>query len=43
MSRKRQTVPNRSTDPLDYQRVPRAVAAMPKDFASGFEVAAARP
>ena len=38
MSRKRQTVPNRSTDPLDYQRVPRAVAAMPKDFASGFEV-----
>ena len=38
MSRKRQTVPNRSTDPLDYQRVQRAVAAMPKDFASGFEV-----
>jgi len=38
MSRKRQTAPNRSTDPLDYQRVPRAVAAMPKDFASGFEV-----
>ena len=38
MSRKRQTVPNRSTDPLDYQRVPRAVAAMPKDFASGYEV-----
>ena len=35
MSRKRQTAPNRSTDPLDYQRVPRAVAAMPKDFASG--------
>ena len=28
----------RSTDPLDYQHVPRAVAAMPKDFASGFEV-----
>ncbi len=38
MSRNRQSVPNRSTDPLDYQRVPRAVAAMPKDFASGFEV-----
>src|SRR5690349_14546154 len=41
MSRKRQTVPSpatRSTDPLDYQHVPRAVAAMPKDFASGFEV-----
>jgi AraC-like DNA-binding protein len=38
MSRKSQTAPNRSTDPLDYQRVPRAVAAMPKDFASGFEV-----
>ena len=38
MSRKRQTTPNRSTDPLDYQRVQRAVAAMPKDFASGFEV-----
>jgi AraC-like DNA-binding protein len=28
----------RSTDPLDYQHVPRAVAAMPKDFASGFEI-----
>jgi AraC-like DNA-binding protein/quercetin dioxygenase-like cupin family protein len=38
MSRKRQTTVERSTDPLDYQRVPRAVAAMPKDFASGFEV-----
>jgi AraC-like DNA-binding protein/quercetin dioxygenase-like cupin family protein len=38
MSRKRQTAPTRSTDPLDYQHVPRAVAAMPKDFASGFEV-----
>ncbi len=38
MSRKRQTAIERSTDPLDYQRVPRAVAAMPKDFASGFEV-----
>jgi AraC-like DNA-binding protein/quercetin dioxygenase-like cupin family protein len=35
MSRKRQ----RSTDPLDYQKVPRAVAAMPKDFAAGFEIA----
>jgi AraC-like DNA-binding protein len=29
----------RSTDPDDYQRVPRAVAAMPKDFAAGFEIA----
>lgn len=28
----------RSTDPQDYQRVPRAVAAMPKDFAAGFTV-----
>jgi AraC-like DNA-binding protein/mannose-6-phosphate isomerase-like protein (cupin superfamily) len=28
----------RSTDPQDYQRVPRAVAAMPKDFAAGFEI-----
>ena len=41
MSRKRQppSLPaRRSTDPLDYQRVPRAVAAMPKDFVAGFEV-----
>ena len=29
---------SRSTNPQDYQRVPRAVAAMPKDFASGFEI-----
>jgi AraC-like DNA-binding protein/quercetin dioxygenase-like cupin family protein len=36
MSRTGQT---RSTDPLDYQRVPRAVAAMPKDFAAGFTIA----
>ncbi len=36
MSRKRQTI--RSTDPADYQRVARAVAAMPKDFAAGFEI-----
>ncbi len=28
----------RSTDPADYQRVPRAVAAMPKDFKAGFEI-----
>jgi AraC-like DNA-binding protein len=28
----------RSTNPEDYQHVPRAVAAMPKDFASGFEI-----
>lgn len=41
MSRKRQTASppaERSTDPLDYQRVPRAVAAMPKDFDASFEV-----
>jgi AraC-like DNA-binding protein/mannose-6-phosphate isomerase-like protein (cupin superfamily) len=39
MSRKRQAAgPFRSTDPTDYQRVPRAVAAMPKDFKSGFEI-----
>jgi quercetin dioxygenase-like cupin family protein len=37
MSRKGQTA--RSTDPEDYQQVPRAVAAMPKDFADGFEIA----
>lgn len=29
----------RSTDPADYQRVPRAVAAMPKDFAADFVIA----
>jgi AraC-like DNA-binding protein len=29
----------RSTDPADYQAVPRAVAAMPKDFPAGFEIA----
>ena len=28
----------RSTDPADYQHVPRAVAAMPKDFAAGFQI-----
>ena len=38
MSQKRQSAPDRSTDPLDYQRVPRAVAAMPKDFPAGFVV-----
>lgn len=39
MSRNRQPgKPPRSTDPADYQRVPRAVAAMPKDFAAGFEI-----
>ena len=37
MSRKRQA--ERSTDPADYQRVPRAVAAMPKDFATGHVIA----
>ncbi|MFZ5779791.1 MAG: AraC family transcriptional regulator [Pseudomonadota bacterium] len=31
--------PGRSTDPADYQRVPRAVSAMPKDFAADFEIA----
>jgi AraC-like DNA-binding protein len=36
MSRNSQTI--RSTDPADYQKVPRAVAAMPKDFAAGFEI-----
>ena len=38
MSQKRQAA-LRSTNPEDYQRVPRAVAAMPKDFADdyGFE------
>lgn len=42
MSQKRQALSPaaaRSTDPADYQRVPRAVAAMPKDFADGFEIA----
>lgn len=29
----------RSTDPLDYQRVPRPVAAMAKDFANGHVIA----
>jgi AraC-like DNA-binding protein len=36
MSQNRQPV--KSTDPADYQRVPRAVAAMPKDFQAGFEI-----
>src|SRR5262245_53011471 len=31
--------PARSTDPADYQRVPRPVAAMAKDFADGFRIA----
>jgi len=47
MSRKRQapspaaerSPAERSTDPADYQNVPRAVAAMPKDFPDGFEIA----
>jgi len=39
MSQKRQTVPARSTDAQDYQRVPQAVAAMPKDFRAGFDIA----
>ena len=44
MSQNRQRVrkpgkPGRSTDPADYQSVPRAIAAMPKDFGAGFEIA----
>ena len=42
MSRKRQAFtlpPERSTDPADYQHVPRAVAAMPKNFPDGFRIA----
>jgi len=30
---------NRSSDPLDYQRIPRAVAAMAKPFPHGFHIA----
>jgi AraC-like DNA-binding protein len=37
MSQKRQAP--RSTNPADYQHVPRAVVAMPKDFAPGFAIA----
>ena len=36
MSQKSQT--GRSTNPADYQHAPGAVAAMPKDFAAGFEI-----
>jgi AraC-like DNA-binding protein/quercetin dioxygenase-like cupin family protein len=36
MSQNGQT--ERSTNPADYQHVPGAVAAMPKDFAAGFEI-----
>src|SRR5260221_10728824 len=36
MSRKRQST--RSIDPADYQHVPRAVTAMPKDFAADFGI-----
>ena len=36
MSRNGQS--RRSTNPDDYQRVPRALVAMPKDFTSGFEI-----
>ncbi len=36
MSRNGQT--GRSTDPEDYQRIPRDLVAMPKDFAAGFEI-----
>src|SRR5258708_31015231 len=38
MSRNGQPL-NKSTDPADYQRAPRAVAAMPKDFPVAFEIA----
>jgi AraC-like DNA-binding protein len=31
-------ISQRSTDPRDYQQIRRAVAAMPKDFAAGFEI-----
>ncbi len=34
------STPPRSTNPDDYQNVPRAVAAMAKEFPSGFEIAA---
>ena len=36
----RASAPPRSTNPDDYQNVPRAVAAMAKEFPSGFEIAA---
>ncbi len=36
MSRSSQN--GRSTDPADYQHVPGAVAAMPKDFSAGFAI-----
>jgi AraC-like DNA-binding protein/mannose-6-phosphate isomerase-like protein (cupin superfamily) len=36
MSRTGQAI--RSTNPEDYQQVPRAIAAMPKDFDAGFEI-----
>ncbi len=29
----------KSTNPLDYQEIPRPVAAMPKDFAAGATIA----
>ena len=32
-------MPNRSGDPLDYQAVPRAIAAMAKSFPTGFHIA----
>jgi AraC-like DNA-binding protein len=39
MSQNGQTALARSTDALDYQRVPRPVAAMPKEFAPGHVIA----
>jgi AraC-like DNA-binding protein len=38
MSKNGQTRPPRSTNPDDYQHVPRAVVAMPKDFVAGFRI-----
>jgi len=38
MSKNGQTQAVRSTNPADYQHVPRAVVAMPKDFAAGFKI-----
>ena len=39
MNRTAPTAPARSTDPVDYQRVPRPVAAMAKDFTDGHHIA----
>ena len=39
MNRTAPAAPARSTDPVDYQRVPRPVAAMAKDFTDGHHIA----